>query len=453
MKKKIIFSLLCLTVYTQAVFADTVTYTSYTKITSYDDLVSGDTVVITSIDYGKVMGAERSGKNNREALDITFTCNDSSTIVLADTLGYTKLCLTRRTATSSDWLLITPDSTYLYAGTTTSSNQLKETTTRSDAFFTISIDSLGYATIKFASNSSSNILGYYNATVSSNAVYVFSCYKSSSENAANVQIFSKRGSVYVLNGTEQDDDNTETIEALVEPKDTTDYYVMINRAFAADDGWYTLCLPFGLSTDEISDQFGGATFEAFNSAKTNDEGVLSLNFVSVTETDAGVPYMLKPETAVTHPLFKNKTATVITPSEVTYAIDGEGEDSVSFVGVFNPKTLTTDKSQRFVSSDGVTLTYSNNAESKLNALRAYVQLPDSYAESEDAKITVDAEPDTEPEADTDTDSETDGIAVIGVSGGDEGEAIYTLGGVRVATKASSLPKGAYISGGKKFIVK
>ena len=69
--------------------------------------------------------------------------------------------------------------------------------------------------------------------------------------------------------------------------------VKLERAFVADGGWYTICLPFSLNANEISTLFHGAKFQEFSGISTNGTtNGIELNFKSVTATEAGKPYLM-----------------------------------------------------------------------------------------------------------------------------------------------------------------
>ena len=102
--------------------------------------------------------------------------------------------------------------------------------------------------------------------------------------------------------------------------------ITINRSFAADGGWYTLCLPFALTADDIKTTFKDALFNEFESVSVNAQGVAQLKFKKVTETKAGVPYMVLPREVVNTPVFTDKTIKETTPKTITRtckASDGE----------------------------------------------------------------------------------------------------------------------------------
>lgn len=171
-----------------------------------------------------------------------------------------------------------------------------------------------------------------------------------------------------LDGSSSTADNGTAISAL--QGKTAD--VTVNRSFVGDGGWYTLCLPFALTADDIAEQMQGATFEAFTSITTDDSGSVALNFTKVTETEAGVPYLMKPVDGVTitKPTFSGKT---IDAGKQVVTYTDSNSNKYSFKGIYDPTTLT--DSDRFVAgSTGKELVMSDGTSS-LKGLRAYFTMP------------------------------------------------------------------------------
>lgn len=222
--------------------------------------------------------------------------------------------------------------------------------------------------------------------------------------------------------------------------------ITINRSFAADGGWYTLCLPFALTADDIKTTFKDALFNEFESVSVNAQGVAQLKFKKVTETQAGVPYMVLPRNTVEDPVFTNKTITE-TPKTIiqTYtASDGKTLD-YQFVGVYDPTLVSDVNNVRFVGGDKGTELLMPVGEGTMKGLRAYFVFPNNTNGNITlAKLNVEDDSTTgintvlRPEANV-TDANT--------------SAIYTLSGQKVQKKNNSLMPGVYIQNGKKFIVK
>ena len=92
----------------------------------------------------------------------------------------------------------------------------------------------------------------------------------------------------------------------------------VNRTFKANDGYYTICLPFTIDADEIG--------KAYQVTSISDAGAEGFNMVfsEVTELVAGQPYLIEPKD-LTNPIFEN----------VTISYTGEGETVAATNSVLN----------------------------------------------------------------------------------------------------------------------
>lgn len=265
--------------------------------------------------------------------------------------------------------------------------------------------------------------------------------------SSTTYIYKKSGSAttvdITLDGLNSTADNAATLKGY---NGKTVDKITLGRAFAADGGWYTLCLPFALTADDIKTTFKDALFNEFESVSVNAQGVAQLKFKKVTETQAGVPYMVLPRNTVEDPVFTNKTITE-TPKTIiqTYtASDGKTLD-YQFVGVYDPTLVSDVNNVRFVGGDKGTELLMPVGEGTMKGLRAYFVFPNNTNGNITlAKLNVEDDSTTgintvlRPEAHV-TDANS--------------SAIYTLSGQKVQKKNNSLIPGMYIQNGKKFIVK
>lgn len=83
--------------------------------------------------------------------------------------------------------------------------------------------------------------------------------------------------------------------------------VQLVRTFAADGGWYTLCLPFGLNEEQIAEGFGVCELMRLSHSTKPSEEVLYIHFVGTATTEAGVPYLFRPSADVKDPTFTGVT--------------------------------------------------------------------------------------------------------------------------------------------------
>lgn len=255
----------------------------------------------------------------------------------------------------------------------------------------------------------------------------------------NVSLYKKKQTMsstsIILDGNSQDADNSDAINSYLNK--TVDQ-VTLQRSFVDDGGWYTLCLPFALTSEDIKGQFQGADFQEFTGMTLNTDNSFSLNFNKVTETKAGVPYMVRPINGsnIQNPVFTNKTIEVDQPATVTHRCENTTSYECSFTGIFNP-TDVHDRTIRFVSADGVTLNMAaTNDNSKLKGFRAYVKLP---SESTPAKINC-----------VDT---TNGITTAESDVRNTKPGVYDLFGRYIGPSVKGLGHGVYIVKGRKIIIK
>ncbi len=103
--------------------------------------------------------------------------------------------------------------------------------------------------------------------------------------------------------------------------------VQLVRTFAADGGWYTLCLPFGLNEEQIAEGFGVCELMKLSHSTRPSEDVLNIHFVSTATVEAGVPYLFRPSVEVKDPTFTGVTfdasaSTELAPADGLAAMTG-----------------------------------------------------------------------------------------------------------------------------------
>ena len=69
--------------------------------------------------------------------------------------------------------------------------------------------------------------------------------------------------------------------------------ITIDRTFRADGGYYTLCLPFALTEDDMRTAFPGMQFKQLKDIEEVDEDKVVYHFLSVKSTVAGEPYLVR----------------------------------------------------------------------------------------------------------------------------------------------------------------
>ena len=245
-------------------------------------------------------------------------------------------------------------------------------------------------------------------------------------------------------------ETSKSLSETVKDKDITGKVIpsiKIDRSFDADGGWYTICLPFSLTADDINKQFKGAEFQEFNGVEQQDK-TINLKFKKVTTTEAGKPYLIKPIKDITAAdlTFINKLIEQTTPVDVNHKLDSDANKTFTFKGVFSPFTANSeelaDKNIKFLSGEKGLDLVSPNGSGTMKCYRAYFVFPGKKGIVEtEAKITNHDEA-TAVQPVKRQEAETEHVA-------------FSISGQKVAKvkNASQLPKGVYIINKKRIMVK
>lgn len=229
-------------------------------------------------------------------------------------------------------------------------------------------------------------------------------------------------------------------------------FALLGRTLYKDGDWNTLCLPFSLTAARIAaSELAGATIKELDSSTSSldDNGVLTLNFNTVTSILAGRPYIVKWESGsdIENPVFKN----VNINSSASTVVDFNGG---SFVGTYNPFEITdANRNDILLLAAGNKLGYAKTdrtiANGKaLGACRAYFHIPANGGspavrqyELDFGEETTGIEPPTfSPEGESTEASPRGGLV---------GASCFDLQGCRVLP----LKKGIYIVNGRKVVIK
>ena len=245
-------------------------------------------------------------------------------------------------------------------------------------------------------------------------------------------------------------ETSKSLSETVKDKDITGKVIpsiKIDRPFVADGGWYTICLPFSLTEDDIKKQFKGAEFQGFDGVDQQDK-TINLKFKKVTTTEAGKPYLIKPKENITAAdlTFINKLIEQTTPVDVSYKLGSDANKTFTFKGVFSPFTANSeelaDKNIKFLSGEKGLDLVSPNGTGTMKCYRAYFVFPGKKGIVEtEAKITNHDEA-TAVQPVKRQEAETEHV-VFSISG-------QKMGKVK---NASQLPKGVYIINKKRIMVK
>ena len=216
--------------------------------------------------------------------------------------------------------------------------------------------------------------------------------------------------------------------------------VKMERAFIADGGWYTICLPFSLNANEISTLFHGAKFQEFSGVSTNSttKGT-ELNFKSVTATEAGKPYLMKPvqDISMEDMTFEKKVIEVTAPVAVTHK--SEDGKEFTFTGIFDPTAIIGPQYRILSGANGTELRIPGSGT--MAGFRAYFVMPTDLTSEQTSTTKVCMGP-----------SEATAISQIRTDAGTHGK-VYNMYGQFISKDPTRLAPGLYIIDGKKTIIK
>ncbi len=244
-------------------------------------------------------------------------------------------------------------------------------------------------------------------------------------------------------------ETSKSLSETVKDKDITGKVpsIKIDRPFVADGGWYSICLPFSLTEDDIKNQFKGAVFQGFNGVEQQDK-TINLKFKKVTTTEAGKPYLIKPIKDITAAdlTFINKLIEQTTPVDVNHKLDSDANKTFTFKGVFSPFTANSeelaDKNIKFLSGEKGLDLVSPNGSGTMKCYSAYFVFPGK-------KVIV------ETEAKITNHDEATAVQPVKRQEAETEHVVFSISGQKVAKvkNASQLPKGVYIINKKRIMVK
>lgn len=244
-------------------------------------------------------------------------------------------------------------------------------------------------------------------------------------------------------------ETSKSLSETVKDKDITGKVpsIKIDRPFVADGGWYSICLPFSLTEDDINKQFKGAEFQDFNGVEQQDK-TINLKFKKVTTTKAGKPYLIKPIKDITAAdlTFINKLIEQTTPVDVNHKLGSDANKTFTFKGVFSPFTANSeelaDKNIKFLSGEKGLDLVSPNGTGTMKCYSAYFVFPGKKGIVEtEAKIT--------------NHDEATAVQPVKRQEAETEHVVFSISGQKVAKvkNASQLPKGVYIINKKRIMVK
>lgn len=200
--------------------------------------------------------------------------------------------------------------------------------------------------------------------------------------------------------------------------------------------WNTICLPFGLTSEQITTAFGEGVKVA-QLDDTNSTGA-TLKFVDMTNIgmEASLPYLIKPVTDAPADGYKFEgveiTEAAVNPTKVKTA------GNLYFNGVYNMVDATTEVASGYNAAflgKGNTV-FGAKSGTNMKGFRAYFAIPKDTAASA-LRVVIDG---------TATSIKNIDSEVV-----ESNAPVYNLQGQRV--DGSNLTPGIYVKAGKKFVVK
>lgn len=217
-------------------------------------------------------------------------------------------------------------------------------------------------------------------------------------------------------------DAESTIKGIVGENKT----LALNRTFNPSQ-LYTMCLPFDLSKDMITEIFGNET--KVYSYDGYQKGELSFSIVK--EVKAGMPFLMRPEYYVEQPTFADVTVKSTTAQTV-----GGGEWDLC--GTFGSLELAADGTQLFLTADG-TLAKPKVGSQKMRGFRCYLKKATGTVNgsAQLPSVTIDGE--------------TNAIKTAEYAAPTSATTAYSLSGMKLNAGCKTANGGIMIIDGKKFI--
>lgn len=193
------------------------------------------------------------------------------------------------------------------------------------------------------------------------------------------------------------DETDENTGATLQDKDGKTVDAELIRSFDADGAWYTLCLPFALTEEDVEEAFGECELMKLNYSQKQSDDLLYVHFSSVKAIDAGTPYLFRPAEDVDNPIFKG---VMIDAQASTKVAPTDG--LVKMTGIYSPTEVPADK---WYLGPNNTL-YQPQSTVRSKGFRAYFELAQSLdAQKIRARVVMNGQVSTDMDlvpADSDT---------------------------------------------------
>lgn len=222
------------------------------------------------------------------------------------------------------------------------------------------------------------------------------------------------------------DEKGENVESTIKGIVGENKTLALNRTFNPSQ-LYTMCLPFDLSKDMITEIFGNETKVYSYDGYQNGE----LSFSIVKEVKAGMPFLMRPEYYVEQPTFADVTVESTTAQTV-----GGGEWDLC--GTFGSLELVADGTQLFLTAGG-TLAKPLADSRKMRGFRCYLKKAAGTVNgsAQLPSVTIDGE--------------TNAIKTAEYAAPTSATTAYSLSGMKLNAGCKTANGGIMIIDGKKFI--
>ena len=224
------------------------------------------------------------------------------------------------------------------------------------------------------------------------------------------------------------DEKGENVETTISEIVGENKTLALNRTFNPSQ-LYTMCLPFDLSKDMITEIFGNETKVYSYGGYQNGE--LSFSIVKEGVLNAGMPFLMRPEYYVEQPTFADVTVESTTAQTV-----GGGEWDLC--GTFGSLELVADGTQLFLTAGG-TLAKPLADSRKMRGCRCYLKKAAGTVNgsAQLPSVTIDGE--------------TNAIKTAEYAAPTSGTTAYSLSGMKLNAGCKTANGGIMIIDGKKFI--
>ena len=224
------------------------------------------------------------------------------------------------------------------------------------------------------------------------------------------------------------DEKGENVETTISEIVGENKTLALNRTFKPSQ-LYTMCLPFDLSKDMITEIFGNKT--QVYSYDGYQNGELSFSIVKEGVLKAGMPFLMRSEYYVEQPTFAGVTVESTTAQTV-----GGGEWDLC--GTFGSYELAADGTQLFLIADG-TLAKPKAESRKMRGFRCYLQKHTGTVNgsAQLPSVTIDGE--------------TNAIKTAEYAAPTSATTAYSLSGMKLNAGCKTANGGIMIIDGKKFI--